>query len=72
MSFAHTIGEFGVVLMIGGNIPGQTRLASIAIYSEVEAMNYGSANFYSIVLFSIAFAILLILHIANRRLPETF
>ncbi len=46
MSFAHTLGEFGVVLMIGGNIPGQTRVAAIAIYSEVEALNYTTANFF--------------------------
>jgi len=44
LTFAHTVGEFGVVLMIGGNIPGETRLASIAIYDEVEALNYGLAN----------------------------
>jgi len=50
MSFAHTIGEFGVVLMIGGNIPGKTRVASIAIYNEVEKMNYSAANFYAAIL----------------------
>ncbi|WP_416866490.1 MAG: molybdate ABC transporter permease subunit [Imperialibacter sp.] len=50
MTFAHTIGEFGVVLMIGGNIPGQTRVASIAIFHEMEAMNYDVANQYALVL----------------------
>ena len=47
LTFAHTIGEFGVVLMIGGNMPGVTKVASIAIYDEVESLNYGAANSYS-------------------------
>jgi len=67
LAFAHTIGEFGVVLMIGGNLPGQTRVASIAIYDEVEAMNYDAANFYALVLFAVCFAILLAVHIINRK-----
>jgi len=50
MTFAHTIGEFGVILMIGGNIPGETRVASIAIYDEVETLNYAGANFYATIL----------------------
>ncbi len=50
MTFAHTIGEFGVILMIGGNIPGETRVASIAIYDEVETLNYAGANFYAAIL----------------------
>lgn len=70
LSFAHTIGEFGVVLMIGGNIPGQTKVASIAIYDEVETMNYGAANTYAFILFSIAFIILLTLYIVNRRFDK--
>jgi len=49
LSFAHTLGEFGVVLMIGGNIPGETRVASIAIYDQVEALNYGAANTYALI-----------------------
>lgn len=65
LSFAHTIGEFGVVLMIGGSIPGQTRVASIAIYDQVEALNYASANFYSGVLFAITFVILLAVYVLN-------
>lgn len=65
LAFAHTIGEFGVVLMIGGNIPGQTKVASIAIYDEVEALNYAAANFYSIVLFIITFCILLFVYLIN-------
>lgn len=67
LSFAHTVGEFGVVLMIGGNIPGQTRVASIAIYDEVEAMNYGAANAYSLMLFAISFLVLLGVYWVNGR-----
>jgi len=67
LTFAHTVGEFGVVLMIGGNIPGETRLASIAIYDEVEALNYDLANQYALTLFAICFAILLIVYIVNRK-----
>ena len=65
LTFAHTIGEFGVVLMIGGNIPGETRVASIAIYDQVEALNYGNANFYSLILFAITFIIILAVYIIN-------
>jgi len=68
LSFAHTVGEFGVVLMIGGNIPGETRVASIAIFTEVESLNYASANFYAVVLFAVSFAVLLTVYLANKRL----
>ena len=67
LTFAHTIGEFGVVLMIGGNIPGQTKVASIAVYDEVESMNYHSANIYATILFVTTFAILLTLYFINHR-----
>jgi molybdate transport system permease protein len=67
LSFAHTIGEFGVILMIGGNIPGVTRVASIAIYDEVENLNYAAANFHALVLFVLSFAILLIVYLTNRK-----
>lgn len=67
LSFAHTIGEFGIVLMIGGNIPGKTRVASLAIYDEVEALNYHSANLYALTLFVITFSILLTVYIFNRK-----
>ncbi len=67
LCFAHTVGEFGVVLMIGGNIPGETRLASIAIYDEVEALNYDLANQYALTLFVISFSILLLVYIINRK-----
>ncbi|WP_445382495.1 molybdate ABC transporter permease subunit [Robiginitalea sp. IMCC43444] len=72
LAFAHTVGEFGVVLMIGGNIPGETRVASIAIYEEVEAMNYGMANFYSIILFVITFCILLTVYVVNGNYLNRF
>lgn len=65
LSFAHTIGEFGVVLMIGGNIPGKTKVASIAIYDEVESLNYVAANTYSLILFAICFVILLLVYLVN-------
>ncbi|WP_419800538.1 molybdate ABC transporter permease subunit [Mucilaginibacter sp.] len=74
MTFAHTLGEFGVVLMIGGNIPGVTRLASIAIYNSVENMDYSTANKYSLVLLTITFVLVLAVFIINKLaakpLPE--
>lgn len=71
LSFAHVIGEFGVVLMIGGNIPGETRVASIAIYDEVEALNYGAANSYSLLLIALTFAILLGVYLFNHRFSKS-
>ncbi|WP_215238343.1 molybdate ABC transporter permease subunit [Dyadobacter helix] len=68
LTFAHTVGEFGVVLMIGGNIPGVTKVASVAIYNEVEALNYPAANQYALVLFVITFTILLLVYSVNNRL----
>jgi molybdate transport system permease protein len=68
LSFAHTIGEFGVILMIGGNIPGVTKVASIAIYDEVESLNYAAANFYALVLFAISFSILLAVYVLNKKM----
>lgn len=67
LGFAHTVGEFGVVLMIGGNIPGQTRVASIAVYDHVEALEYGQAHLLSAVLLSMSFALLCIVYTVNRR-----
>ncbi len=67
MSFAHTMGEFGVVLMVGGSIPGETKVASIAIYSEVEALNYSTAHLYSLILLGTAFIILFGLNLINRK-----
>lgn len=71
LSFAHTIGEFGIVLMIGGSIPGETRVASIAIYDRVQALEYGAANRYAFILFLITFVILLLVHIVNGRLARS-
>lgn len=70
LAFAHTVGEFGVVLMIGGNLPQETRVASIAIYDEVESLNYAAANFYAGSLFLLSFAILLLVYFINRRAPK--
>lgn len=67
VTFAHTIGEFGVVMMIGGNIQGQTRVASIAIYDEVESLNYALAHQYALSLFVITFSILLLTFYLNKR-----
>ena len=69
LSFAHTLGEFGVVLMIGGNIPGQTQVVSIAIYDHVESMNYNGAAWLSGVLLLFSFVVLLLVYGMNRRLP---
>jgi len=67
LSFAHTLGEFGVVLMVGGNIPGVTRTISIDIYDQVEAAQYASANWTAIVLLLISFAALSTVYGINRR-----
>jgi molybdate transport system permease protein len=67
LSFAHTVGEFGVVLMIGGNIPGVTQVLSVAIYDHVEALDYHTANVYSIGLLAFAFAVMWLLYTLNRR-----
>lgn len=72
LAFAHTIGEFGVVLMIGGNIPGKTKVASIAIYDEVESLNYSDANTYSIILFALSFCILLVVYLINGGYLKQF
>ncbi len=67
LTFAHTLGEFGVVLMVGGNIPGQTRVISIAIYEEVETLDYVSAHLLSGILLALSFLILLALYVLNAR-----
>ena len=67
LAFAHTLGEFGVVLMVGGNIPGETRVVSIAIYDHVESLDYAAAHQMSIVLVVFAFAVLLSMFLFNRR-----
>jgi molybdate transport system permease protein len=67
LTFAHTIGEFGVILMIGGNIPGKTRVASIAVYDEVQALNFGAAHRYSLFLFLFSFVILVFIYSINKE-----
>lgn len=67
MSFAHTVGEFGVVLMVGGNIPGVTRVVSVQLYDHVEALEYGAAHRLAAVLLVFAFVVLLVLQWINRR-----
>lgn len=67
LTFAHTIGEFGVVLMIGGSIPGETKVASVAIYDQVEMMNYEQAHIYALTLFLTTFIILSGVYIARQR-----
>jgi len=67
LAFAHTVGEFGVVLMIGGNIPNQTKVVSIAIYDEVESLSYSTAHVYSGILLAVTFTILLLVYINNNR-----
>ena len=66
LTFAPTLGEFGVVLMIGGNIPGVTRVASIAVYDAVENQDYSSANAYSLLLFSITFITVISVFVFNK------
>ena len=68
LGFAHTVGEFGVVLMIGGNIPGETRVLSVAIYDHVETLDYTQAHILSAGLIGFAFLVLLTLYYVNGRL----
>jgi molybdate transport system permease protein len=67
LSFAHTLGEFGVVLMVGGNIPGITRTISIDIYDHVQSLDYGAANRMAVALLLISFAVLASIYAVNRR-----
>jgi molybdate transport system permease protein len=69
LGFAHTLGEFGVVLMVGGNIPGRTRVVSIALYEHVETMNYAQAHALAAGLLVFSFAVLVAVYAANRRFP---
>ncbi|WP_299247161.1 molybdate ABC transporter permease subunit [uncultured Aquimarina sp.] len=72
LAFAHTVGEFGVVLMIGGNIPEKTKVVSIAIYDEVEALNYSNAHTYSLILIIITFIVLLSVYLINGGYLKRF
>lgn len=67
LGFAHTLGEFGVVLMVGGNIPGETRVISIAIYDHVEMLEYGKAHMLSAILLSFAFLAMLLMYTINHK-----
>lgn len=69
LTFAHTIGEFGVVLMVGGNIPGRTKVISIAIYEHVETLRYADAHVLSAGLLIFSFVVLLFIYTANKRYP---
>lgn len=69
LGFAHTVGEFGIVLMIGGNIPGETRVVSIAIYEHVETLRYADAHVLSAALLGFSFLVLLAVYGMNRRFP---
>ncbi len=72
VTFAHTVGEFGVVLMVGGSIPGETKVASVAIYEMVEIMEYQSAHIYSAIMLIISFLVLLSVYIFNSKLNKKF
>ncbi len=69
LGFAHTLGEFGVVLMVGGNIPGVTKVISIAIYEQVETLSYAEAHYLSAGLLTFSFVVLLGVYVINRRIP---
>lgn len=71
LTFAHCIGEFGIVIMVGGNIPKETRIASIAIYDQVQALDFDAANRYAFVLFILSFLILLTIYRVNRKFNVT-
>lgn len=69
LTFAHTLGEFGVVLMVGGNIPGKTRVISIAIYEHVETLRYADAHALAALLLVFSFVVLAVVYTVNRTLP---
>ena len=72
VTFAHTVGEFGVVLMVGGSIPGETKVASVAIYEMVEIMDYKGAHIYSAIMVTISFLVLLSVYIFNSKQGRKF
>lgn len=67
LAFAHTLGEFGVIIMLGGNIPGETRVASIAIYNHVESLDYGAAHALALTLVVLSLSLLTLVYAVNRR-----
>ncbi len=72
VTFAHTVGEFGVVLMVGGSIPGETKVASVAIYEFVETMDYESGHIYSAIMVALSFTVLLAVYLFNYRHGRRF
>ena len=72
VTFAHTVGEFGVVLMVGGSIPNETKVASVAIYAMVEVMDYTSAHIYSAIMVGISFLVLLSVYLFNHQHSKKF
>jgi molybdate transport system permease protein len=72
VTFAHTVGEFGVVLMVGGSIPDETKVASVAIYELVETMDYSTAHIYSGIMIAISFLVLLSVYIFNAKQNKKF
>jgi len=72
VTFAHTVGEFGVVLMVGGSIPGETKVASVAIYDMVEMMDYTSAHIYSAIMIVMSFLVLLAVYVFNAKQHKRF
>lgn len=72
VTFAHTVGEFGVVLMVGGSIPGETKVASVAIYEMVEMMDYSSAHIYSGIMVVLSFVVLLSVYVFNASQNKRF
>jgi molybdate transport system permease protein len=71
LTFAHTVGEFGIVLMVGGNIPGVTRTLSVAVYDDVQALDYAAAGTTAAVLVAFAFTAILLTHLAQGRVVRT-
>jgi len=72
VTFAHTVGEFGVVLMVGGSIPGETKVASVAIYEMVEVLDYKAAHIYSAIMLILSFIVLLSVYIFNAKHNKKF
>ena len=70
LGFAHTLGEFGVVVMLGGSIPGKTRVASIALYDEVQKLNYDTAHIFALLLLLISFLMLLLMAVFQRQIAQ--
>lgn len=71
LGFAHTLGEFGVVLMVGGNIPGETKVIAIEIYNQVEMLNYQQAHVLSAIMLLLAFGLILLMYLLNNRRAKT-